>query len=98
MSYEISGTLDGQRVSGRWNDSAGVMEGSQALVDELALSSGMLCRVTPTGPDIPCSARKPGQAFLLARTILTGFSYSGEPIAIEGVTSDDLATPGDAVA
>ena len=98
MSYEISGTLDGKQVKARWNDETGAMEGSPILVNELILLSGTLCRVTPTGPDIACSARKPGQAFILSRTILNDFSYEGEPISIEGVSDRTLAVPRDAVA
>jgi hypothetical protein len=98
MSYRISGSLQGRRVSARWDERTQSLQGDDELIDELILLSGQECKVTPTGPSIPCSVRRPGQAMLLARTILDDFDYEGEPIGIEGVSPSDLSVPPGAVA
>jgi hypothetical protein len=98
MRYEIVGIFEGRRVRAAWNEETSALEGDENLLAELTLLSGERCSVTPTGPDIPCSVRKPGQAMLLARSALTNFSYSGEPISIEGVKEEDLSLPPGTVA
>jgi hypothetical protein len=98
MRYEIAGIFEGRRVRAWWNEETSSLEGDSSLMTELTLLSGERCPVTPTGPDIPCSVRRPGQAMLLARSVLTDFSYSGQPISIEGVKEEDLSLPPGAVA
>jgi hypothetical protein len=98
MRYEIAGIFEGRRVRAWWNGEAWALEGDPRMIAELTLLSGERCPVTATGPDIPCSIRKPGQAMLLARSVLTDFSYSGEPISIEGVAEEDLSLPPGSVA
>jgi hypothetical protein len=98
MRYEITGIFEGRRVAVRWNEETSALEGDESLIAELTLLSGERCPVTPTGPDIPCSVRKPGQAMLLARSVLTDFSYSGQPISIEGVKEEDLSLPPGSIA
>jgi hypothetical protein len=98
MRYEITGIFEGRQVRTWWNEETSALEGDENLIAELTLLSGERCPVTPTGPDIPCSVRKPGQAMLLARSVLTDFSYSGQPISIEGVKEEDLSLPPGAVA
>jgi hypothetical protein len=98
MRYEITGIFEGRRVTVRWNEETSALEGDESLIAELTLLSGERCPVTPTGPDIPCSVRKPGQAMLLARSVLTDFSYSGQPISIEGVKEEDVSLPPGSIA